>query len=54
MSYLNFFSSTESLLVDKISVGEQTITDIKWHPVLNQIIYGIGNEIRILFDHELS
>lgn len=50
VSYLDFYSANENLLVDKVPVGEQNITDIKWHPKMNQIVYGMGNDVHLLFD----
>ncbi|KRX04929.1 WD40-repeat-containing domain [Pseudocohnilembus persalinus] len=54
VSYLNFYSTVENALVDKIPVGNKEITAVKWHHDLNQIVYGIGNEARLLYDEDLS
>lgn len=35
ISYLDFYSANENLLIDRIAVGDKNITDIKWHSKLN-------------------
>lgn len=39
----------------KMTMGNYSITDIKWSPVLNQIVVGTTtNEAHIYFDRDLS
>ncbi|EAS02900.1 WD domain, G-beta repeat protein (macronuclear) [Tetrahymena thermophila SB210] len=53
-SFLYLYDSTTLDEVAKIKVGEDSITDMIWHPQLNQIIFGVGENIQIYFDQQKS
>ncbi|EGR27210.1 WD repeat protein [Ichthyophthirius multifiliis] len=53
-AFLKFYNSLDLDEISTIEVGEDTITEILWHPNLNQIMFGFGHQVMIYFDPEKS
>eukprot|EP00825_Cyclidium_porcatum_P002996 TRINITY_DN11391_c0_g4_i1.p1 TRINITY_DN11391_c0_g4~~TRINITY_DN11391_c0_g4_i1.p1 ORF type:complete len:504 (+),score=53.36 TRINITY_DN11391_c0_g4_i1:736-2247(+) len=54
LAQLHFFDAESFKEVSKITIGEDTITDIRWNSELNQIFTGCGSVVKVFYDPYIS